>query len=112
MKKTLKKTKKSTKKSVKPRLKSRYIKPEPIVTDESKIVEFSYNSDQQKFIIRLLSGKIFALSISDLPQKFRTKKTDWDNTVLLPNRSSLVVPIGNEGKMISSVLVQEKGHLI
>ena len=77
-----------------------------------RIVDFSYNPKSEGFTIRFLDGSSYNLSIKDLPRKLQTKQPDWKSTQLSPNKTSLVITVGNEIREIESHVIHSKGSVI
>lgn len=75
------------------------------------IVEFSFNPKQEKFVVRFLDGKSYALDISSLPKKMQTKKPAWEETYLSGSRNALVTVAGNgkEIREIPAFIIHAKG---
>ncbi|MHA2279523.1 MAG: hypothetical protein ACXAC5_01340 [Promethearchaeota archaeon] len=73
------------------------------------IVEFSFNPKQERFVVRFLDGKSYALDIIDLPKKMQTKKPAWEDTYLAGNKSALVIEAGKEIREIPAFMIHSKG---
>jgi hypothetical protein len=75
------------------------------------IVEFSFNPKQEKFVVRFLDGKSYALEISALPKKMQTKKPDWEEAYLSGARDAIVVIAANgkEVRDIPAYMIHSKG---
>ena len=75
------------------------------------IVEFSFNPKQEKFVVRFLDGKSYALEISALPKKMQTKKPDWGNSYLSGKKDAIVTVAGNgkEVREIPAFIIHAKG---
>lgn len=75
------------------------------------IVEFSFNPKQEKFVVRFLDGKSYALEIATLPKKMQTKKPDWENAYLSGHKDALVVlaASGKELREIPAHVIHSKG---
>ena len=74
-----------------------------------RIVEFSYNSKHQRFVVRFLSGETYSLQIEDLPKKLQTKKPDWDKTRLSKDQSTLLFEAKSEKREIPAYIIHSKG---
>lgn len=77
--------------------------------DFEKIVEYSYNQRQKRFVVRFLDGKSYTLDIVDLPKKMQSKKPDWEKVSISGERNSLIVLANNEVREIPSHLIHAKG---
>ena len=73
------------------------------------IIEFSFNSRQNKFVVRFLDGKAYALNLADLPQKMQTKKPVWEEAYLSSQKTALIVQAGKEVREIPSHMIHSKG---
>lgn len=75
------------------------------------IVEFSFNPKQEKFVVRFLDGKSYALEISALPKKMQTKKPSWGTAYLSVSRDAIVTVAanGNEVREIPAFMIHSKG---
>lgn len=75
------------------------------------IVEFSFNPKQEKFVVRFLDGKSYALAIEALPKKMQTKKPDWGNAYLSGTKDAIVTVAGNgkEIREIPAFIIHAKG---
>ena len=99
------------KKTVSLRVKSPKIKVEP--QEYEKIVEFSYNTKTNSYVVRFLSGESYALSIDDLPGKIQLKRPDWQTAHLSPSGVSLVVNIKKKKPIeILAHIIHSRGRLI
>jgi len=76
------------------------------------IVEFSFNTKQDTFVVRFLSGESYALKTADLPKKLQTKSPEWDKSVLSKERTSLIFPAGKEWRQIPSHTIHSRGKLL
>jgi len=74
-----------------------------------RIIEFSFNPKQSKFVVRFLSGNACVLAVEDLPKKMQTKKPAWEEAYLSTNRDTLIVRAGNETREIPSHIIHAKG---
>lgn len=78
-----------------------------------KIVEFSYNTKTNSYVVRFLSGESYALNIDDLPGKIQLKRPDWQTAHLSPSGSSLVVNIKRKKPVeILAHIIHSRGRLI
>lgn len=75
------------------------------------IVEFSFNPKQEKFVVRFLNGKSYALEISALPKKMQTKKPEWENAYLSGAKDAIITVAGNgkEIREIPAFIIHAKG---
>ncbi len=73
------------------------------------IVEYSYNPRQEKFVVRFLDGKSYAILTSDFPKKMQSKKPAWEEASLSGDKGSLSVIAGNEVREIPAYLIHSKG---
>jgi len=75
------------------------------------IVEFSFNPKQEKFVVRFLDGKSYALEISALPKKMQTKKPSWETAYLSGSRDAIITVTGNgsEIREIPAFMIHSKG---
>jgi len=73
------------------------------------IVEFSYNKKQNRLVVRFLDGKSYSLDIINLPKKLQTKKPEWENIYLSPNRNSLQFVASKDLREIPSFIIHSKG---
>lgn len=80
--------------------------------DYECIVEYCYNSKQETFVIRFLNGDFYSLKISDLPKKMLTKKPDWENTKLSPEKNALIYEAGGDLRQILAHTIHAKGKLL
>jgi len=105
--------KKKTKKKIRSK---RIIKKSKIILQPPKefenIVEYCYHTKHQKFVVRFLDGSSYTLKITDLPPKLQTRKPTWEEAILSPMKSSLVVPCGSGAKEIPSHLIHSRGKLV
>ncbi len=74
-----------------------------------RIVEFSYHTKNQKFVVRFLDGKSYTFTIFDLPKKMQTKKPNWEESYLSGDGTSIVVHAGKEVREIASHIIHSKG---
>ena len=79
------------------------------VEDFERIVEYSYNQRQQRFVVRFLDGKSYTLDIVNLPKKMQSKKPNWAEASTSGERNSLIVLANNEVREIPSHLIHAKG---
>lgn len=75
------------------------------------IVEFSFIPKQEKFVVRFLDGKSYALEINALPKKMQTKKPAWEDAYLSGSRNAIVAVTGNgnEIREIPAFMIHSKG---
>jgi len=78
----------------------------------SQIVEFSFNSKLDQFVIRFLNNNTYILKIEDLPKKLQTRKPDWENAVLSPSKGSLIVEAGKELRQVPFHTIHSRGKQI
>ena len=78
------------------------------------IVEFSFNPKQEKFVVRFLDGKSYAIKISALPKKLQTKKPSWEDAYLSGPRDAIITVTGsgNEIREIPAFMIHAKGKEI
>ncbi len=76
------------------------------------IVEFSFNPKQEKFVVRFLDGKSYAIEITALPKKMQTKKPVWAEAYLSGSRDAIVTVTGNgnEVREIPAFMIHAKGR--
>lgn len=76
------------------------------------IVEFSFNSRQQIFVLRFLNGDSYALKVDNLPKKMLSKKPDWETARLNKEKNALLYDAGNEIRQILAHTIHSKGKLL
>jgi hypothetical protein len=76
------------------------------------IVEFSFNSKQDSYVVRFLSGESYVLKTTDLPKKLRTRSPEWDKAVLSTTKSALIVKAGNEIRELPAHIIHSRGKLL
>lgn len=74
------------------------------------IVEFSFNPKQERFVVRFLDGKSYALDITNLPKKMQTKKPEWETAYLSGDKSALVLEVGKEVREIPAFMIHSRGQ--
>ncbi len=79
--------------------------------DYEHIVEFSFIPKAEKFVVRFLDGKSYALEIAALPKKMQTKKPAWEDAYLSGSRDAIVTTAGNgkEVREIPAFIIHAKG---
>jgi len=86
---------------------------EPAVEyDFEQIVEFSFQSRQQKFVVRFRDATTYIVAIDDLPKRLKTKNPDWENATLSDDKCSLVVVAKGEERIIPAHLLHAHGKSI
>lgn len=85
--------------------------PETIQEFE-RIVEYSFNSKSDCFVVRFLDGSSYLLNINDLPKKMQTKKPAWEDTVLYKNKTAIIVQAGGDLRQIPSHVIHARGKLL
>lgn len=82
-----------------------------MAAEYESIVEFSFNPKQEKFVVRFLDGKSYALEVTALPKKMQTKKPDWENAYLSGSRDAIVIIAANnkEVREIPAFVIHSKG---
>ncbi len=82
-----------------------------VTAEYESIVEFSFNPKQEKFVVRFLDGKSYALEITAMPKKMQTKKPDWENSYLSGSHDAIVViaASGKEVREIPAYVIHSKG---
>ena len=73
------------------------------------IVEFSFNPREEQFVIRFLDNASYILKVVDLPKKMQTKKPKWKETILANDKSSLIVPVGDNYRLIPFNVIHSRG---
>lgn len=81
-----------------------------VCEEYEQIVEFSFNSKQERFVVRFLNGKSYSLDITDLPKKMQTKKPSWDETKMSLNRNALLVVVGRDIREIPAHMIHARGR--
>lgn len=76
------------------------------------IVEFSFNSKQNSYVVRFLSGDSYVIKTTDLPKKLQTKRPQWDKAALHRDKTSLVVKAGREKRQILSHVIHSRGKIL
>lgn len=76
------------------------------------IVEFSFNSKQDSFVVRFLSGDSYVLRTVDLPKKMQTKSPEWDKAVLSKDHTALIVKAKSDERQILSHMIHSRGKLL
>lgn len=74
------------------------------------IVEFCYLPKTQQFVVRFLDGSSYALKTDDLPKKMQTKKPDWENSYLAPDKASIMFQAGKDVRQILPHIIHSKGR--
>ena len=77
-----------------------------------QIVEYCYHPKEEQFVIRFLDNSSYVLRVADLPKKMLTRKPDWENATVTPERSGLLVQAGDEFREIPAHIVHSRGHLL
>lgn len=77
-----------------------------------RIVEFSFNPKEEKFVIRFLDGSSYSLCVTDLPKKMQTKKPKWEEAILSDDKVSILVSVGNEARVIPSHMIHARGQVL
>lgn len=77
-----------------------------------RIVEFSFNPKEERFVIRFLDGSSYSLGITDLPKKMQTKKPKWEDAALSDDRVAIMVNVGNEVRIIPSHMIHARGQVL
>ena len=76
------------------------------------IVEFSFNSRQDVFVIRFLNGDSYCLKVSDLPKKMLTRKPDFEGSRLNGDRNAILYEAGKDLRQIASHVVHSRGKML
>lgn len=75
-----------------------------------RIVEFSFNPKEGRFVVRFLDGSSYSLGISSLPKKMQTKKPNWEEASLSEDHTSILVNVGKEVRVIPSHMIHARGQ--
>lgn len=75
----------------------------------AQIVEFCFIPKDRHFVIRFLDNNSYILKVDDLPKKTQTKKPQWEDAVLAPDRGAILVQAGKEIKEIPFHIIHSRG---
>ena len=76
------------------------------------IVEFSYQSKTEQFVVRFLNNNSYTLKTSDLPKKLQTRKPKWEEAIKSPDGSSILVQAGEDWRQIPFHIIHSRGKQI
>jgi len=74
------------------------------------IVEFSFNSKKELFVVRFKDGTILKVPINHLPSEFRLKKITWEQTELNENATALKISAGRKKLEIPAFVLYSSGR--
>lgn len=79
-------------------------------TNEHRIVEFSFNSKINQFVVRFITGDIYLFNIKKLPKNMLTKNPVFAESFLNPEQNIIVFRAGVDIiRGISAILIKEAG---
>jgi hypothetical protein len=84
----------------------------PEIPEFERIVEYSFNTKSECFVVRFLDGSSYLLNISDLPKKMQTKKPEWKDAVLNKDKTAIIVKAGSDLRQILSHVVHSRGKIL
>jgi hypothetical protein len=76
------------------------------------IVEFSFNTKTESFVIRFLTGESYMLPVSELPKKLQTKRPAWEEAEISPSKTAIMFKAGHEMREIPAHIIHSKGTII
>lgn len=82
------------------------------IKEYERIVEFSFNEKEKKFVVRFLDGTSYMLNVGELPKKVQTKKPKWEEATLSEERNSILVTAGNDVREIPSHIIHSRGNVL
>lgn len=75
----------------------------------AQIVEFCFIPKEQHFVIRFLDNNSYVLKVADLPKKMLTKKPQWEDAAISPERDSILVQAGGDLRVIPFHIIHARG---
>lgn len=75
----------------------------------TRIVEFCFIPKDQHFVIRFLDNNSYVLKVVDLPKKMLTKKPQWEDAVISPERDAILVQAGKVIREIPFYIIHSRG---
>lgn len=84
----------------------------PEIQEYERIVEFSFNEKNQRFVVRFLDGSSYVLHVNDLPKKMQTKKPRWVEAQLNKERTALLVNTNKEIRQIHCHIIHSRGKVL